>query len=481
VNLVWLKKDLRLSDHAPLYFAIAEQKPFAVFFCFEPMLQNTATHHARHWWFMFHSLQEMKQVLAQYQIPLYIVYDEVVNVLQYLHQKYDLQIIFSHQETGTQSTYQRDKAVAQFCKAQQIEWREFAQNGIERGLKTQEGCDKRRAQNLRQALYEPIFGEAQIPIIDQNLLHARLETQLPQGVVMPDALFKPNLQHQTPGEKAAWQQLRRFVQIHSSYSQLYDPTKHEPYSHLSAHIVYGNISIRQIVQFVQKQPRNRHLLAFMARLSNYAKCVQLFEMECQMEGQNLNFAYNGIRLKPNELYLHAWKNGNTGIPIIDAAMRCLATTGYLNYELRVAVVSFLTHHLWLDWRKGGADYLAQMSLDFEAGIHYVQLQQQANATQGDKVRIYDPIKQARQHDPNAQFIKEWLPELQNLPPELCYAPWQMTTLEQQLYQFEVGVHYPKPIVDINKTLKFATNELNRIKNSATAQAEHKRIAAKHGG
>jgi deoxyribodipyrimidine photo-lyase len=146
--------------------------------------------------------------------------------------------------------------------------------------------------------------------------------------------------------------------------------------------------------------------------------------------------------------------------------------------MRAMVVSFFTHNLWQPWQEA-TQHLSRQFLDFEPGIHFPQLQMQAGETGINLLRIYNPIKNSYEHDPNGEFIKKWVPELQNIPTEFIHEPYKLTYLDQQFNNFELGKDYPKPIIDINKTRKYATDILWKMKKNAIVKEENKRILQLH--
>lgn len=197
-----------------------------------------------------------------------------------------------------------------------------------------------------------------------------------------------------------------------------------------------------------------------------------------MQFENQNAAFNSIRQDENPAYISAWTQGETGIPLVDASIKCLIETGYINFRMRAMIVSVLTQTLWQPWQAGAA-FLARQFLDFEPGIHYPQLQMQAGTTGTSTVRIYNPVKQAQDHDPDAAFIKQWLPQLKDLPAALAHQPWVMMPLDESYFNLTLGKHYPRPIVDLVEANRHARRVIHEVKKSSLARQESNRILNKH--
>ena len=483
-SILWFKKDLRIMDHKPFQEASINGSVLPLYI-FEPEILESEDYDPRHHQFLNDSLESLKIEFEKFGGYLHIEYGSVLEVFQKLKSELLSPIkIFSHEETGNWISYQRDIRLKGWCKKNNIHWDEFPQYGVQRPIKNRDGW----SYEWNKSMNQPIIS---IPI------NVQFESFKNSFVLIKEDSLKKNVSHkkiQKGGRVDAEQLLFSFLDERGrNYSkEMSSPlTAMTSCSRLSPYISFGNISIKEVYQTAKKK---RDLLkgmkgigswrssisSFLGRLRWHCHFIQKLEDQPTIEWINMSRAYDDIRRSNfNKNYFEAWKIGLTGYPFIDACMRCLNQTGYINFRMRAMLVSFASYDLWLDWRRT-SKYLATQFLDYEPGIHYSQFQMQSGVTGINSIRIYNPIKQQKDHDPEGEFVRKWVPELRAIPLEYIFTPHLMSDGFQEKYSCIIGVNYPIPIVDHNLQVKKAKKVLYNIKSTSDAKSEARKVYIKHG-
>ena len=458
LQIVWFKRDLRVDDHRPLLEAAA-RGPVLPLYVVEPELWQQPDASERQWLFCRESLIELRQSLSALGQPLVLRSGDVVQVLERARRQFGIDGLWSHEETGNGWTYQRDKRVAAWARANGIQWLEIPQFGVIRRLRSRQGW----AQRWEKQMAEPI---APVPASLQSLddLDPGAIPDRPTDGLPPD----PCPLRQTGGRSMALLELEDFLNnraTHYSRSISSPNTAFRGCSRLSAYLAWGCLSMREVIQR-SRQFRGRGVSSFESRLHWHCHFIQKLESEPRIEWDDFHPFMRGIR-EVDADRLEAWSEGRTGVPFVDACMRALKAHGWINFRMRAMLMSFASYNLWLPWRDSGL-HLARLFVDYEPGIHWSQCQMQSGSTSINTIRIYNPIKQGLDHDPDGTFIRQWCPELARLPAAQLHEPWRFTD------------KHPAPIVDCAEAARLAKDRIWTIRRSAGFERHADAIQRKHG-
>jgi deoxyribodipyrimidine photo-lyase len=478
-TLVWFKRDLRVHDHAPLAAGLDSAQALGLFII-EPEWLQSPECDTSHVDFALTCLAELRCALAARGLPLVVRFGSAVKVLDEVHRELAFTQLVSHEETGPGWSYQRDLQVAAWCQSTCIPWKEFTQTGVVRRLGSRSGWAQRWQARMDAPLY-----------LLRGMFNAATSLNQPELPTLKSlGLATHNKCLQAAGEKAAKQMLQSFLQRRGyGYREaLSSPlSAEEGCSRLSPHLAFGTLSMRTVHQATEVAIANTPdramayaLRGFAGRLRWHCHFMQKLEDEPGIEFHNFAKVYDGLRENEfNDTYFSAWCEGRTGYPMVDACMRSLVATGWLNFRMRAMLVSFASYHLWLHWRQTGM-FLAHHFLDYEPGIHWSQMQMQSGTTGINTLRMYSPTKQAQDQDPQGLFIRRWVPELARVPLPYLAEPWKMDISVQNMAGCMIGVDYPAPIVDDKLAMKAAKDRMYELRKTAEARQDADSVQARHG-
>lgn len=463
--LLWFKRDLRVADHPALGFA-ATQGPVIPIYIVEPEYWRQPDVSGRQFAFLRECVRDLQLQLERIGLRLCLRVGEATDVLNSVRQESGANQLVSHVETGNHWTFDRDKRVAAWARGQGVQWHEMAQSGVVRRLESRDGWAARRNQFLR------------MPQIDVPASQSGPKLRSDDW---PDLMPDDCPHRQSGGRAQALSLLGGFL---TERGQEYRRAMSSPLtgehacSRLSPHLALGTVSGREVAQATAARQREvkgtrvgwgGSLKSYQARLAWRDHFMQKLEDEPALEHRCLHSAYRGLR-GDDASRRAAWERGETGVPFVDACMRYLAATGWLNFRMRSMVQSFASYHLWLDWRQTGL-HLARQFTDYEPGIHWSQVQMQSGTTGMNTVRIYNPVKQGRDQDPDGIFTRRWVPELVGVPDKFLQEPWRWEGANR--------LRYPAPIIDVTEAARDARQAIWAVRKGGAFQEEAARVIKKH--
>jgi deoxyribodipyrimidine photo-lyase len=473
-RILWFKRDLRIADHSALARAATEGGPVLPLFVVEPDYWRLPDTSHRQWEFTAECLADLRTALGRLGAPLVIRVGDAVEVLEGLRGAHVVTEIVSHEETGNLWTYARDRRVAAWARARGVRWTELPQSGVARRLPSRDGWARARDGLVFGAPSPTPSGLTPVAALDPGAIPTAADLRL-----APDGCTA----RQRGGRGEAERLLASFL---TERGQDYRAAMATPVagetacSRLSPYLALGTISVREAAQAAAARQREVRgtldgwggsLRSFQARLAWRDHFMQKLEDEPAIETRCLHAAYEALRPRdPDTVRLAAWEAGETGLPFVDACMRYLRATGWLNFRMRSMLVAVASYHLWLDWRATGP-HLARMFTDYEPGIHWPQVQMQSGTTGMNTVRIYNPVKQGRDQDPTGAFTRAWVPELAPVPDRFLQEPW--------LWEGAGRLRYPPPVVDVAAAARAAREAVWAVRRGGAFRAEAARIVARH--
>lgn len=402
INLVWLRRDLRLEDNHPLYLALKAGKAQPIFIFDHHILQKFSDSYDRRVDYIHQALEKIKSRCQEYEGDLWIYHSTPEDAFEKILSEHMVENIFCTEDYEP-ANIARDARVAEVAKKYGVNFISvkdqviYHKNDI---LKKDGGVYK---------VYTPYARAWRMRLSQEGLPNYPSEKLLdkinptpptPMPSLSDIGFEKTNIKFHIP-------------EISKNLLHSYPSTRNLPYlergtSRLSMALRFGTISVRYCVQMGLHYGD-----IWLAELIWREFFMQILYHFPQVENQSFRPEYDNIPWRNNGTEFEAWRKGKTGHPLVDAGMRELAETGWMHNRVRMLTANFLTKHLLIDWR-WGETWFAQKLLDYDLSANSGNWQWACGSgtDAAPYFRIFNPQLQQEKFDPNMEYIRKWIPELE---------------------------------------------------------------------
>ncbi|KPP82822.1 MAG: deoxyribodipyrimidine photo-lyase [Oceanicaulis sp. HLUCCA04] len=472
--IVWFRQDLRLADNPALLAAVNTGAPIICLYVLDDKTPRKWLRGGASRWWLHHSLSALAQQLEALGTQLVLRRGDAFDVVTGLADELGARTVFWNR-CYEPFTIARDSRIKAHLRDRGCAVETF--NGsllVEPwNLTTKDGRPYR--------VYSPYF-RALAPHCDDiaPLPRPSLIADGSKGV-HSDALSLWGLLPSspdwatgfgpvwTPGEAGAWQRLERFCEeAAKDYSDTRNLPGVEGTSRLSPHLHFGEISPRQIWHYaVRHVPAGQGRETFLKEIGWREFSYNLLYHFDDLPDSNYQQKFNGFPWHFEESVFKRWTRGQTGYPIVDAGMRQLWQTGWMHNRVRMIVASFLTKHLLIDWRRG-EEWFWDTLVDADLANNAASWQWVAGsgADAAPYFRIFNPVTQGEKFDGSGAYVREWVPELKNVPDKFIHAPWAAPAGILSQAGVTLGEDYPRPIIDHSKARERALAAFSSLKDAA---------------
>ncbi len=443
------RRDLRLQDNTALLAALAKSKQVVLVFIFDPRQITNKNKYlsSNSLQFMLESLQALQIAAKNAQGKIYFFTGTADQIIKKLITELEPDAIFTNKDY-TPFSLVRDQKIEQLCEQYKIAFEQY-----EDVLLLNPDQIKTKTGKFYQ-VFTAFFKNAQLLVVNEPKLKLKLSEKIfytktiansvSLAQIGKELLVDLNPDLVTPGGTIAGHKILNNLAVFKNYLAIRDLPAHKT-THLSAHLKFGTISVRQAFYAILKHLGPDHALIRQLYWRDFFTYVAYHSPH--VFGQAFNLKYDHIKWQNDAHKFKLWCAGKTGFPIVDAGMRELNQTGFMHNRVRMITASFLVKDLHIDWRLG-EQYFAQKLADYDPAVNNGNWQWVASTGCDAQpyFRIFNPWLQQKKFDPNCVYIKKWLPELKLVNPSVIHTWYK---------QDDSTINYPKPILDHSVAAKQA--------------------------